>query len=210
MGIKVKVFAGPRDYDLRRLYYEEADEYLVGVDSGLDQMITAGLRIDLAVGDFDSIAPTNLEKVRHQATVAVELDKEKNMTDLAYALDHVYNHLVYESIEVYGGVGGRVDHLIANINLLKKYDLSFRDERNRLYVLKKGSHRITNLHRYISFFAIEDVYNLSISGFRYEIDNYFLSTSDSLCVSNEGSGEIAFSKGRLLVIETDEPEKAER
>ncbi len=206
MGIKVKVFAGPKDYDLRRLYFEEADEFLVGVDSGLDQMIAADLRIDLAVGDFDSIDPANLERVRRTAGFCVELDKEKNMTDLAFALDHIYNHIVYDAIEVFGGVGGRVDHLMANINLLKKYDLTFRDERNKLYVLKKGSHKIANFHRYVSFFAIEDCYNLSIKGFRYEITNYYLSTSDSICVSNEGSGEVAFSKGKLLVIETDEPD----
>ena len=33
------------------------------------------------------------------------------------------------------------------------------------------------------------------------INNYYLSTNDSLCVSNEGSsGEIEFTKGKILVI----------
>jgi hypothetical protein len=31
-----------------------------------------------------------------------------------------------------------------------------------------------------------------------------LSTQDSLCVSNEGSGVVEFSKGKLLVIMSDD------
>ena len=62
-----------------------------------------------------------------------------------------------------------------------------------------------NLYKkYISFFAIEDCYNLSIKGFKFSVNNYYLNTNDSLCVSNEGSGEIEFSKGKILVISSDD------
>ena len=111
----------------------------------------------------------------------------------------------YEMIEIYGGVGGRIDHLLANMNLLKRFDLTFKDNQHYIYTLRKGKHKIENYHRYISFFALEDVYNLSLKGFKYELNNYYLSTSDSLCVSNEGSGELEFSKGKLLVISSDDP-----
>lgn len=204
MSSKIKVFCGPNNYQLNNLYFEEANEILVGVDSGLEYLIDNHMRIDFAIGDFDSINLEYLDKIQSQSKTLVRLDKEKNMTDLAYAIDYLYNHVDYESIEVYGGIGGRVDHLLANINLLKRYDLKFVDNQNKLYTLKKGTYHIDNIHHYISFFAIEDVYNFSINGFKYELENYFLNASDSICVSNEGSGDIAFSKGRLLVIETDD------
>ncbi|PKL00125.1 MAG: thiamine diphosphokinase [Tenericutes bacterium HGW-Tenericutes-1] len=204
MSSKVKVFCGPNNYKLSNLYFEEANEILVGVDSGLEYLIDHHMRIDFAIGDFDSIKTEYLEKIQVQAKDLVRLDKEKNMTDLAYAIDYLYNHIDYESIEVYGGIGGRVDHLLANINLLKRYDLKFVDNHNKIFTLKKGTYHIDNTHHYISFYAIEDVYNFSIKGFKYELENYYLNSSDSICVSNEGSGEIAFSKGRLLVIETDD------
>ncbi|MFA5006055.1 MAG: thiamine diphosphokinase [Candidatus Izemoplasmatales bacterium] len=206
MAVRVKIFAGPNDYDVSRLYREEEGDLLVGVDSGLDRMLEANLPIDLAVGDFDSIDPGNVDRVRTTAKVVVELPADKNMTDLAFAVDYVHNHHVYDEIVVYGGIGGRVDHLIANVNLMKRYDLSFEDGRTRMYVLRKGVHRIANDRRYVSFFALEDCYRLSIKGFRYELDDHYLATHESLCVSNEGAGEVAFSKGRLLVIETDDPE----
>jgi thiamine pyrophosphokinase len=206
MGLKVKIFAGPKDYDPNILYRAEEDELLVGVDAGIDLMFATGLAVDLAVGDFDSISTETAERARREAAVVVELPEEKDVTDLAYCLDYLYNHYVYDSIVVYGGLGGRVDHLVANINLMKKYDLVFIDGIRKAYVLRKGVHRIDNIHKYVSFFALEDVYGLGIRGFRYELSNHYLGTSDSLCVSNSGSGEVAFTKGRLLVIETDEPE----
>ena len=204
MSSKIKVFCGPNNYKLDNLYFEEANEILVGVDSGLEYLVDHHMKIDFAIGDFDSIKPEYLDKIQALSKELVRLDKEKNMTDLAYAIDYLYNHLDYESIEVYGGIGGRVDHLLANINLLKRYDLKFVDNHNKIFTLKKGVYHINNTHHYISFYAIEDVYNFSIKGFKYELENYYLNSSDSICVSNEGSGEIAFSKGRLLVIETDD------
>jgi len=204
MPKNIKIFAGPNNYNLKNVYFEEPDEYIVGVDSGLDYLIENHLRIDLAVGDFDSVKPEYLADIRARSQKLIQLDTDKNMTDLAFAIDTIYNSMDYEKMTVFGGIGGRVDHFLADLNLLKKYDLRFCDNRTTLYALKKGKHHIENFHRYISFFAIEDCYNLSIKGFRYEVDNYYLSTNDSLCVSNSGSGDIEFSKGRILVISTDD------
>ena len=52
---KIKVFCGPNTYDFKKLYFEEINEYLVGVDSGLEYLLNIDKQIDLAVGDFDSI-----------------------------------------------------------------------------------------------------------------------------------------------------------
>lgn len=202
MSRKIKIFTGPNTYDLNRLYIEEADEFIVGVDSGLAYLVENSLRIDLAIGDFDSLSPELLEKVMASSAKVIRLGKAKSMTDLAFAIDYLYNSMDYDKVEVYGGLGGRIDHLQANINLLKRYDLSFRDDNHHIYVLAKGRYKIDNFHTYISFFALEDCFNLSLEGFKYELNNYFLSTSDSLCVSNNGSGTVSFSKGRLMVIES--------
>lgn len=204
MPEKIKVFCGPGNQALKNVYFEEPGEFIVGVDSGLDYLVENGIRIDLAVGDFDSVNPLLLDEVLRRAKEVVRLSPQKNMTDLAYAIDYLYNTMEYGSITVYGGIGGRVDHFLANLNLLKKYDLCFRDSRTVMYALRKGRHHIENFHRYVSFFAIEDVYDLMLKGFNYELDHYFLRTDDSLCVSNGGSGDIEFSKGRILVIMTED------
>ncbi len=197
---KIKIFCGPNDYDFNHLYFEEADEFLVGVDSGLEYLQNLNKPIDLAVGDFDSIDPKKYSKIKDNCLHIITLPVAKNMTDLAYALDYIYNNMDYQSIEVYGGLGKRIDHLLANINLIKKYRFTMKDDNHYIFMLGKGLHHVDNYKKYISFFAVEDVYNLNIRGFKFPLDNYYLSTNDSLCVSNEGSGEVEFSKGKLLVV----------
>ncbi len=201
---KIKIFCGPNDYDFSRLYFEESNEFLVGVDSGLEYLQSINKVIDLAVGDFDSIDPKKYEKIKENCHHIIKLSPDKNMTDLAFTLDYIYNNMDYQSIEVYGGLTRRIDHLLANINLIKKYNFTIKDDNHTIFLLKKGKHKIENYKKYISFFAIEDVYNLNVRGFKFDLDNYYLNTNDSLCVSNEGSGEVEFSKGKLLVICSNE------
>ncbi len=201
---KIKVFCGPNTYNFKTLYFEEANEFLVGIDSGLEYLMTIGKQIDLAVGDFDSISENVLEKIKDKAKKVISLEKDKNMTDLAYALDYIYNNMDYDDIEVYGGISGRIDHFLANLNLINKYNFSMRDDNHIIYLLSKGKHVINNYKKYVSFFAFEDVYGLTLKGFKFNLDSYYLSTNDSLCVSNEGGGQIEFIKGKLLVIMSDD------
>lgn len=204
MSKKIKIFAGPNNYDFKSLYFEESNEFLVGIDSGLYYLLDNKLKIDLAVGDFDSIDPKYIPKIKQQAKQVIELEKSKNMTDLAYALDYLYNNMDYDAIEVYGGISGRIDHFLANLNLISKYNFTLRDDKHLIYIIGKGRHGIDNYKKYVSFFALEDVYGLTLSGFKFNLDSYYLSTQDSLCVSNEGSGVVEFSKGKLLVIMSDD------
>ncbi|MFA7560757.1 MAG: thiamine diphosphokinase [Candidatus Izemoplasmatales bacterium] len=204
MSKKIKIFAGPNNYDFKSLYFEESDEFLVGIDSGLYYLLDNNLKIDLAVGDFDSINPKYIPMIKQRADKVIELEKAKNMTDLAFALDYLYNNMDYDAIEVYGGISGRIDHFLANLNLISKYNFTLRDNKHLIYIISKGRYDIENYKKYISFFALEDVYGLTLNGFKFNLDSYYLSTQDSLCVSNEGSGVVEFSKGKLLVIMSDD------
>jgi thiamine pyrophosphokinase len=200
MSRRVVLFCGPVDYVVSDLYLPQEHDTLIGVDAGLGALIKAGLKADIAVGDFDSLPEADVEELDRHAQTILRLDVKKDKTDLAYALAWVYDNMDYDSILVFGGIGGRIDHFLANVNLLKKYDMTLMDKRHRIILLKKGTHRVDNPYDYVSFFALEDVYDLTIKGFDYELDHYYLATTDSLCVSNRGSGEVAFSKGRLLVV----------
>jgi thiamine pyrophosphokinase len=200
MSKRVVLFCGPVDYVVSDLYTPQENDVLIGVDAGLGALIDAGLKADIAVGDFDSLPETYVNELESYAGTILRLDARKDKTDLAYALSWVYDNMDYDSILVCGGIGGRIDHFLANVNLLKKYDMTLTDKRHLLFLLRKGTYRLDNSYDYVSFFAVEDVYDLTIKGFDYELDHYYLGSADSLCVSNRGSGEVAFSKGRLLVV----------
>jgi thiamine pyrophosphokinase len=200
MSKRIVLFCGPVDYVVSDLYAPQENDVLIGVDAGLGALIDAGLKADIAVGDFDSLPESYVNELESHARTILRLDVRKDKTDLAYALSWVYDHMDYDSILVCGGIGGRIDHFLANVNLLKKYDMTLTDKRHLITLLRKGTYRLDNAYDYVSFFAVEDVYDLTIKGFDYELDHYYLGSADSLCVSNRGSGEVAFSKGRLLVV----------
>ena len=73
-----------------------------------------------------------------------------------------------------------------------------------MFVLRPGSYEIEPKRKYISFFALEDVKQLDLIGFKFQQRKYDLDRDDPLCVSNEGSGIVSFTKGLLLVVEQDE------
>ena len=59
---------------------------------------------------------------------------------------------------------------------------------------------IKNNKKYISFFALKEVQELTLKGFEFEMNNYNLSTIDPLCTSNLGSGTVSFKAGKLLCV----------
>jgi thiamine pyrophosphokinase len=90
---------------------------VVAADSGATHAHALGLRVDVAVGDFDSIAPAELAELE-RANVRIErYPAAKDATDLELALDAAMS-LQPSRIVVVGGVGGRLDHLLAELLLL--------------------------------------------------------------------------------------------
>jgi thiamine pyrophosphokinase len=110
----------------------------------------------------------------------------------------------YTDITIYGGLGNRIDHSIANIMLLKLGDIKIVTENEIMYVLDPGTYVINNKYDYISFFAVEDIVGLNLKDFEYELNDYDLSTEDPLCISNKGKGTVSFEEGLLLVIHQKE------
>jgi len=91
---------------------------LICADGGADAAILAGLRPDLVIGDFDSIAPATLERLRKMAVRFEEHPPAKDRTDLELALEHALRSRP-SRITIAGGLGGeRFDHSLGNVLLL--------------------------------------------------------------------------------------------
>jgi thiamine pyrophosphokinase len=94
-----------------------AADLVVAADSGLDHAEALGIRVDVVVGDLDSVTDAALGRARDAGTPVTEHPRDKDATDLDLALlaavDRGATHLV-----VVGGTGGRLDHLLGNLLLL--------------------------------------------------------------------------------------------
>lgn len=199
----VKIFAGPPNYDIKKVYREDPDEFIIGVDQGAFFLIEHNMKVDLAIGDFDSVTVAQFSEIEKHCEKIKTYRTRKDYTDLYLAIEEVLE-MEYNKIIIYGAMGGRFDHSYANLSLLRLGSISIITEDIEMYALHPGRHRIRNKHKYISFFAIEDVEALSIRGFAYEKNNFDLYVDDPFCISNEGEGVVTFKEGLLLVIHQNE------
>lgn len=100
-------------------YYGEAPEvpqgaFVVAADGGLDHTRALGVEPDVVVGDFDSLvgAPPTAPRT-------VVLPPLKDDPDMLSALKIGWN-TGCRVFHMYGGLGGRIDHTLANAALLAK------------------------------------------------------------------------------------------
>jgi len=92
-------------------------DVVIAADSGLDHARAWGLHVDIVVGDLDSVDPVELDAATTDGT-AVELHPaEKDETDLELAIASARAHGA-RRVTVVGGYGGRLDHFLANLELL--------------------------------------------------------------------------------------------
>jgi thiamine pyrophosphokinase len=86
---------------------------VIAADGGAELAKPLGLRVDLAVGDFDSISPETLAS----AARVERHPPDKDATDLELALEAALL-LEPERVLVLGGGAGRLDHLLGAVLLL--------------------------------------------------------------------------------------------
>ena len=183
--------------------------FIIGVDRGALVLIEQGIYPHLSIGDFDSVTTSELEKIKESSLELIQLPSEKDETDTEVALNYLLNKKV-SSINLYGVIGGRIDHTLANIRLLLQFAkkglaLTLVDKGNYLTVLAPGNHEIQSPRLpYISFFALEStVTNLTLANLKYPLINYQLKQDDIRCISNEtisSSFSVSFDTGYLLMI----------
>lgn len=179
-------------------------DLVLGVDGGLATLEAWGLEPDLALGDFDSLGyvPTG-EKV-------IRLPVEKDDTDMAYGLklgeSRGFRHFLLQ-----GGLGGRLDHSLANLQLL--LGLARRGSRGillgegqNLTVLAPGTWvfppTVTGI---CSVFALGGpAEGVSLANLAYELEGATLTPDVPLGVSNEflsgKPAKIAHEGGYLALV----------
>lgn len=187
------------------------DLYIIGVDKGLISLRELGITPDLIVGDFDS-AGEEIKRMYEGLPQTICLQPEKDYTDTHVALMKALE-LTPKTITMLGATGSRIDHMMANIGLLKfcakaGVDAYIMDGNNRIRMIDKHC-RIEKdkaYGKYISCIPFSDtVTGVTLKGFKYPLDNATMIKENSIGISNElreEDGHISIDKGYLLVMET--------
>jgi thiamine pyrophosphokinase len=94
-----------------------SDALVIAADSGLEHARALGLRVDLVVGDMDSVSAAALDAAAAEGVLIERHPEAKDATDLELALDVAVDRGA-RRIVVLGPDVGRLDHLLAAIALL--------------------------------------------------------------------------------------------
>jgi thiamine pyrophosphokinase len=126
---RILIFANGElpDLDNARALIQKGDT-IICADGGTRHARALDLRPDLIIGDMDSAEKEDFERLK-EAGVAIELfPHDKNETDLELAI-HRAIELNPTQLIIVGGLGGRLDHTLANLSLLTNPRLSAFDVR---------------------------------------------------------------------------------
>jgi len=183
-------------------------DYILCADGGFDHAKTAGIKPDLLIGDMDSLTAADdpeIEKIIYPS--------EKDDTDTGICLQTALD-MGYRNILIAGGLGGRLDHTISNIELItgkigQADSITIRDRYNSCTVIKNSSITIKKgTSKYISVFSMtEKSSDVTEKGFKYPLDNVILPFGSTLGTSNEivsDEATISVGDGILLIIFSDE------
>lgn len=186
---------------------------IIAADKGLLFLQKNGILPTHIVGDFDSADPSCLEEYRERPEIVIrEFQPEKDWTDSEIAAKLALE-LGCGQLDILGGTGTRLDHVIGNLQLLalisrEGADACLLDPYNRIY-LREHSFSISKKEQwgtYVSLFAYGgEVKGLTLRGMKYRVEDFTLSTVGTRGVSNEitaKQGEILFDSGKLLVVES--------
>ena len=187
--------------------HPKADDLCIAADQGYHTAKTLGERIDLLLGDFDSIGSVPGDEGMEIQRVPAEKDYTDTQLAVEIALERGADEII-----IIGGLSGRLDHTLSTLAILE--DLNARgvyctvtDGQNRVRYMKSTSTLIARSpYKYLSLIAADEVVKgVDIEGCKYPLKKATLRRSHQFAVSNEITGNVAFisvKKGGVFIIES--------
>jgi thiamine pyrophosphokinase len=123
-------------------------------DGGVRHFQYLGIKPDVIIGDMDSIDPALQASYSKQGVKIIKYPVNKDFTDTELALNYALN-LKPEAIFIWGALGGRIDHALANVFLLcKGQEKGIRtclvDEYGEAFVLDKETFFMNEIGKTVS------------------------------------------------------------
>ncbi|MDD3338012.1 MAG: thiamine diphosphokinase [Lachnospiraceae bacterium] len=208
------ISGGDIDYDFALSYIEKHPaDVVIAVDKGMQFCYARQVRPDYILGDYDSIDLKVLDYYRNETDIDMEtFQSEKDDTDTEIALKKAME-LGYDDIVILGAMGGRMDHFIANLHLLMLalehgVYAALVDARNHIRLIREeySIKKEEQFGHYVSFLPFTDrVEGITLSGFKYPLQDYTMTKGLSIGVSNEiaaPEARVTFTSGVLMMIQS--------
>lgn len=191
------------DADIVKKYTSDAD-LIIAADGGVATCLKAGIQPDYIVGDMDSI---DMDPSLTFPQARIERISDQESTDLEKTIGFVRTFRPAE-IRFFSILGLRTDHTMANMIILQNFSKDIRvsayDNFGKLTLLHAGNNVLQiRKGRTVSFFTLNAVEKLTLSGFRYPLEG-FSDPASFFGISNvceDGECVVSFTSGSLLMYE---------
>lgn len=193
-------------------YQINEKDIVIAADSGIINTQKFNIEPDFIIGDFDSLGytPTNINTIIHP------IEKDDTDTMLAVKLGIEKG---YKNFRIWGCIGGRLDHTIANIQTASYIvdnggnAIFFGDNENFTVIKNSRIDFDKSNNGNISIFALENCIDVNIEGLYYELKNGYLTSNYPLGTSNKFNNKdvtISVGYGKLLIIWENQGGKNEK
>ncbi|MBL4661564.1 MAG: thiamine diphosphokinase [Alcanivoracaceae bacterium] len=169
------------------------------VDGAFHYLQALHIKPDLIVGDFDSIEQLP-EDIKHIHT------PDQSFTDFEKALKIIISQ-GYKCVDIFAANGLEQDHFLGNMSTALKYkkqlNLTFYDDRQVYYFIKKYTVIEDVKDKMISLFPFPKAKNITSRGLKYPLNksktNMKKNKIGTRNIAIEEKVTIKFSKGNLLL-----------
>lgn len=183
------------------------DYYIICADKGYDYAVENNISPDIILGDMDSVSR------KDKKAEALIFPAEKDDTDTAIAVNTALNK-GYKDIEIFSGIGDRIDHSLGNIQLLKLIKRNgasgvIYSNNCRIRLIENEELVLINdrKYNYFSVLALDNECEVSILGAKYPLSYKIINNFFPLGISNEfldNNVKIISHNGCILVFEVIE------
>lgn len=213
--MKFVIISGGHIDDAFAIDWLEKNKYdcMIAADSGMNFLHKNGIVPDIIAGDFDSAKEESVAYFQGLNDVQViKLNPVKDDTDTEFVIREAIRRSATE-ITVFGATGTRMDHVLANVNLLgigleEGVSIQLVDKHNRIRMISDSVEIIKKeqFGDYVSVLPVKgDAKGVTLEGMKYPLKDADIPCFSSLGVSNEIKEDVAkisVKQGVLLVIES--------
>ena len=178
--------------------YIKPDDFVICADSGYDRAKAFGITPDIVIGDMDSTCEKEIpfEKITYPV--------RKDFTDSELAVNYA-KEKGFDAVLMFGMIGTRMDHSLANISLLSQLDDAVIIDANNEIYFADGKFTLSGkIGDTISIIPYkEDILVAKSKGLDYPLLNTTIKCGTTLGVSNamiENECEIEIEKGSAFII----------
>jgi thiamine pyrophosphokinase len=220
------ILVGAGDLTISDIPVEEKD-LCIAVDGGYEYCKLFGIEPDYFIGDMDSLGEEAAKELAESVQKGEKPDStgdspasgnkedrvillptEKDETDMLAAINLGLSE-GFREFTIYAGIGGRLEHTIANIQCLlylKEHQATgyLMDGTGMILAAKEETVSFQEkLEGYLSLFSMGDKALVSIKNMKYELDHAAVTNSFPLGISNEfigKKGSITVHQGSVVII----------